>query len=66
MIKLLFASALCSPKDVTKGYKTGVNNYVKKPFVPDELNAHIHALLQMKEGVKTRTETDHYKFGRIY
>lgn len=61
---ILFASALCSPKDVTKGYKTGVNNYVKKPFVPDELNAHIHALLQMKEGVKTRTETDHYKLGR--
>ena len=40
---ILFASALTSPKDVKEGYKLGVNNYVKKPFVPDELDAHIHA-----------------------
>ena len=61
---ILFASALTSPKDVKDGYKIGVNNYVKKPFVPDELDAHIHALLKLKEGAKTRTETDHYKLGR--
>lgn len=61
---ILFASALTSPKDVKAGYKIGVNNYVKKPFVPDELDAHIRALLKMKEGTKTRTETAHYKLGR--
>lgn len=60
---ILFTSALTSPKDVKVGYKIGVNNYIKKPFVPDELDAHIHALLQLKEGAKTRTETDHYKLG---
>ena len=32
---ILFASALTSPKDVRKGYDIGVNNYVKKPFIPD-------------------------------
>lgn len=62
---ILFTSALTSPKDVKVGFKIGVNNYIKKPFVPDELDAHIHALLQMKEGAKTRTETDHYKLGRL-
>lgn len=60
---ILFASALTSPKDVKKGFAIGVNNYVKKPFVPDELDAHIHAILKMKEGEKSRPETDHYKFG---
>ena len=45
---ILFASALTSPKDVKEGYKLGVNNYVKKPFVPDELDAHIHAILKIK------------------
>lgn len=45
-IPILFTSALTSPKDVKEGYKLGVNNYVKKPFVPDELDAHIHAILK--------------------
>ena len=47
---ILFASALTSPKDVRNGYDIGVNNYVKKPFIPDELDAHLHAILKMKEG----------------
>jgi len=55
---ILFASALTSPKDVRKGYDIGVNNYVKKPFIPDELDAHLHAILKMKEGSKTRNEED--------
>ena len=59
---ILFASALTSPKDVKKGFAIGVNNYVKKPFVPDELDGHIHAILKMKEGEKSRSETGHYKF----
>lgn len=59
---ILFASALTSPKDVRKGYDIGVNNYVKKPFVPDELDAHIHAVLKMKEGVKSRSEVGCCRF----
>lgn len=60
---ILFASALTSPKDVRKGYDIGVNNYVKKPFIPDELDAHLHAILKMKEGTKTRNEEGLCKFG---
>ena len=44
---ILFASALTSPKDVRNGYDIGVNNYVKKPFIPDEQDAHLHAILKM-------------------
>ena len=61
---ILFASAMSSPKDVTKGYDIGVDNYVKKPFVPDELDAHIRSLLRMKEGAKSRNETDHCRMGK--
>lgn len=60
---ILFASALTSPKDVKSGYEMGVNNYVKKPFVPDELDAHIRAILKMKQGAKSRNETNCYKIG---
>ena len=60
---ILFASALTSPKDVKHGYELGVNNYVKKPFIADELDAHIHAILKMTQGTHTRTETGFCKFG---
>ena len=46
-------------------YKRQVNNYVKKPFVPDELDAHIHAILNIKAGTKSRNENEHYKLGRF-
>ena len=60
---ILFASALTSPKDVRKGYEMGVNNYIKKPFIADELDAHIQAVLKMKEVARNRTETGFCKFG---
>ena len=46
------------------GFELGVNNYVKKPFVPEEIDAHIRAILKMKEGTKSRSEEGHCKFGR--
>ena len=61
---ILFASALTSPKDVRKGYDIGVNNYVKKPFIPDEPDAHLHAILKMKEGTKSRDESGICRFGK--
>lgn len=61
---ILFTSALTSPKDVRAGYMLGVNNYVKKPFVPDELDAHIHAILKMKQGDKSRDESLCLKLGK--
>ena len=58
---IIFTSALTSPNDVKAGYRLGINNYVKKPFVPEELDAHIQALMKMRGGAKTQKETSHYK-----
>lgn len=63
---ILFTSALVSPKDVVKGYELGANNYIKKPFLPDELDAHIHALLKLSKGVKAKDESQCYKVGKEY
>ena len=60
---ILFASALTSPKDVKHGYELGVNNCVKKPFIADELDAHMKAVLKMTQGTHNRTETGFCKFG---
>jgi DNA-binding response OmpR family regulator len=58
---IIFTSALTSPNDVKAGYRLGINNYVKKPFVPEELDAHIQALMKMRNGNKSQKETSHYK-----
>ena len=54
---ILFTSGRVSPKDVVKGYELGVNNYIKKPFLAEELNAHILALLKQTGG-EERTLTE--------
>ena len=51
---ILFSSALISPKDVVKGYEIGANNYIKKPFIPEELDAHVHALFEAFQRQKNR------------
>ena len=61
---IIFTSALTSPNDVKAGYRLGINNYVKKPFVPEELDAHIQALMKMRGGAKTQKEVSHYKLGK--
>lgn len=60
---ILFASGMTSPSAVVDGYSIGVDNYVKKPYIPEELNAHIRAVLKMKSGAKTRNESECYQMG---
>ena len=63
---ILFTSGRVSPKDVVKGYELGVNNYIKKPFLAEELDAHIGALLKMKRGAGAKNESEVYKIGENY
>lgn len=63
---ILFSSALVSPKEVVKGYEIGANNYIKKPFIPEELDAHVQALLKMKQGRKSKDESLCYRLGKSY
>lgn len=63
---IVFTSGRVSPKDVVKGYELGVNNYIKKPFLAEELDAHIGALLKMKQGIGAKNESEVYKIGENY
>ena len=65
-LPILFSSARVSPKDVVKGYELGVDNYVKKPFLPEELDAHVHALLKLSKGNKSKDTSQCYKIGKEY
>ncbi|TRZ46427.1 DNA-binding response regulator [Robertkochia solimangrovi] len=43
---VIFLTARSQPKDVVKGFETGGNDYLKKPFSIAELEVRIKALLQ--------------------
>jgi DNA-binding response OmpR family regulator len=56
-IPILMATGKGSPKDVMLGYEYGANNYIKKPFLPEELDVHVRALLKMMTGARFKDET---------
>ena len=62
---ILFISGCKSSTDVTTGYKLGANNYIKKPFGPEELHAHIQALLKMKNATRMKNENNLQKIGNF-
>lgn len=43
---IIMESGRTMPKDVIRGYETGVDDYIKKPFVAEELHMHIQAILK--------------------
>jgi DNA-binding response OmpR family regulator len=45
-IPILFATGRTNAQDVLDGYKLNVDNFIKKPFLPEELNAHIQAIFK--------------------
>lgn len=62
---VLFASALVTPKDVIDGYQIGANNYIKKPFIAEEIDAHIRGVLSMKEGARSKNQSRVYAVGNL-
>lgn len=60
---ILFASGRISSKDVTAGYKLGANNYIKKPFIPEELDAHIKGQIKLKHQLRSKNESQIQKIG---
>jgi DNA-binding response OmpR family regulator len=45
-IPILFATGRTNAQDVLDGYRLNVDNFIKKPFLPEELSAHIQAIFK--------------------
>jgi DNA-binding response OmpR family regulator len=46
LIPILFATGHINPRDVLDGYQLNIDNFIKKPYLPEELDAHIMAILK--------------------
>lgn len=45
-IPILLATGQTNAQNVLKGYKLNIDNFIKKPYIPEELDAHIQAILR--------------------
>ena len=48
-VAIIFITGLTTARDVINGYQSGADFYIKKPFLPEELDAHIQAVLKVKQ-----------------
>lgn len=55
-LAIIFITGLTTARDVINGYQSGADFYIKKPFLPEELNAHIQAILKIKQNTPTAQE----------
>ena len=65
-IPILFVSGLQTANDVIKGYEVGANNYIKKPFEIEELDAHIKSIIRLKAKNKDCIDIGCYTFYPIH
>lgn len=64
-IPILFISGCKSSRDITTGYELGANNYIKKPFSAHEIDAHIKALLKMRDETRMKNRSNLQRFGNF-
>ena len=65
-VAIIFITGLTTARDVINGYQSGADFYIKKPFLPEELDAHIQAVLKVKQSAAApeTVEKSSYTLGK--
>lgn len=61
-IPILFASARYSARDLANGFKLEIDDYIKKPYLPGELELHIKSILRRVAKVKQINKEESLSF----
>jgi len=64
-IPVILETCVSSSKVILEAYKIGIDNYIKKPFLPDELHAYIQGLLRRLSIKPNRTMENYTSIGSI-
>jgi len=59
IIPIILASAKTNPKDLANGFKLDIDDYIKKPYLPAELDLHIKAILRRIKGNVTNKSIEY-------
>lgn len=57
-LPVLLLTARARPEDLQAGFEAGASDYLAKPFEALELKARVKTLVQLKESIRTRMETE--------
>jgi DNA-binding response OmpR family regulator len=63
-ISIVLITGKIMSRDVIAGYEAGADNYIKKPFTPEELDAHVKTLIHLKNNRKLRLKNAVHKIGK--
>lgn len=64
-IPIIFLSAKSQAKDVIEGFKSGGNDYMRKPFSAEELLIRMKALLNSSRLVISPEKKENFEFGKF-
>ena len=63
-VPIVFTTGKIAPQDVTAGYDVGADNYIKKPFTPEELDAHVKTIINLKNNSRLQVKNAIYQIGK--
>jgi DNA-binding response OmpR family regulator len=64
LVPIIFVTAKTQTEDVVKGFETGGNDYLRKPFSMEELIVRVNNLLKLS-GASNTTPTEHHAIGKF-
>jgi len=64
-IPVILETGVTSSKIILEAYDLGIDNYIKKPFLPDELHAYIQGLLKRIDHKPTKSLENFEEIGLI-
>lgn len=65
-IPVIFLTARAMKEDKLKGFRTGADDYITKPFEEEELLARIEAVLRRAPKQNIQAHDDHYQLGKKF